>query len=379
MSSSWSSWTSFNNYFIKNYGTTIRLQIHGSADNIDFDDLQNYFEHDNEMYFDLHQKSINNDGTITLQYSISCSIEEFGSICAHESPISWIEFISEEYEYARFAFIFEDLNRYPWKYGKKAYENGESVENMKETIDDILKRVNTEFRNLIRNEFKKLLFPNTKLFAEDLKAEILSFAPYFGLSMNILIMLEDSWKIIMRQKSAARPVAGNYGWLEPKNKKVTNFGYKLIEKLKIKFDEILESNEHIISLRLLLPEFFENYYVKLIEDITAFQMDKRIKCKYYGSASGCRNDDKCRFAHNNPYSVELCRYYGSIGGCDRDNSCYFRHSESDQEQSDRDCYYHVISEYEIKEDMNKKIPPLKYFCFKCKMMGDHWIMDCHEP
>lgn len=47
-------------------------------------------------------------------------------------------------------------------------------------------------------------------------------------------------------------------------------------------------------------------------------------CKFFGSAKGCSEDDKCPFSHEKPNSVKPCQYKQQ-GKCQRGDACTYRH------------------------------------------------------
>lgn len=47
-------------------------------------------------------------------------------------------------------------------------------------------------------------------------------------------------------------------------------------------------------------------------------------CKFFGSAKGCTENDKCPFSHDKPNSVKPCMYKQQ-GKCQRGDACTFRH------------------------------------------------------
>ena len=355
-----------------------KLRVTGPSEFAEMDD----FCDEQEQRYDkgtncLLKKSVDQSGRMRLIYSIDtyCIKDEY------ESPIAWIKALSEEWEGTdmRFALIYD--NNHFRNFGIYECENGECINHFEESSTDILKRYKQEICSLIRNEFENMLFPKNILFRE-LHSEILSFTPYFGLNMDALCVLEETWKYINTEKMSGVQTKScwewKYGNIKSWYEKDDNFAYLLFAKLRTKLHQIRDLNEHISvrSFRMIEWRFFDGYIVSLIEDITGFTMKRRAKCKYYGSAAGCKNGDECDWSHNNPYSVPLCLYFNAFEGCTRGNKCYFRHSESDQEEPDNDCFFDVIPELETNE--NEVKPPPTYFCFGCKVIGDHWIMDCPQ-
>eukprot|EP01084_Bolivina_argentea_P200415 342717_1 len=49
-------------------------------------------------------------------------------------------------------------------------------------------------------------------------------------------------------------------------------------------------------------------------------------CKWYGSAIGCKYNNKCLYSHSNPHSIAICKQYETHGYCVSGNQCKYRHS-----------------------------------------------------
>ena len=256
------------------------------------------------------------------------------------------------------------------KYEIYEITDGEGIHHFEETLSQFFKRNNQQFIGCIKQQFENMLFPkNSHIFCiNDLRSEILSFVPHYGLDMQTLCVLEEVWKYINTEW-----MSGTKYYEKKWYEKTDNFAFLLYTQLRQKLFEIRDQNEHIRHItrkKFIENTFFDKYLVKLIHQITGFEMRRRAKCKYYGSAAGCKNGDKCSWSHNNPQSVPLCSYFNSFDGCNRGDQCYFRHEEI--EKPDIDCFFDV----ELERNIHQRIPPAKYFCFKCKAIGEHWIMDC---
>ena len=50
-----------------------------------------------------------------------------------------------------------------------------------------------------------------------------------------------------------------------------------------------------------------------------------VNCRFYGSARGCRNGNRCQYNHNNPHLIPFCKYHTTINGCRYSSNCKFRH------------------------------------------------------
>jgi len=274
-------------------------------------------------------------------------------------------------------------------FGRYEYRDGKCVHHFEETGSDIQRRSMSQMRMLVVNEFQQMVLPSAELckhgMIDDLQLEILSFLPYFGLTMSVLSALEKAWIDAYNSRYNSRYK--------------TDFAYALVEKVKQKWYSIRDENLHILSLQMILRdhELIESFAC-LVEQITGFRMQKTEKCKFYGSAKGCKNSEKCRFSHNNPYHTDKCLYFDAINGCMYGDDCYYRHSMSDLEEPDIDCFFDASSseeeEDEAEEENNEheveigqevegqplqiNLVPATYMCFLCKKIGHHWIMNCQQ-